>query len=359
MFGLFRKREQSKERQAEGGYTRRMLDADYNAASGNETKLATIHSALVACANLVERSILGSTVSGSPAVNSVIASRIARELMLCGEAVRLIDVRDGMVHLLEVSNWVIQSEAGAVSPRDWSYKLTIPGPGGAVTRNVTNDSVVHVRIHVDPAFPWQGRNPLAACPAFSEASRRIERYIEMELRTPVGKIIPVPQAQSDYETADGNVVSPLKDLKAGLQNLNGKIATPETMMNTGDGRGSAPAKDWTPQPLQPVFPQWSPEILESVRLSVFAACGVPISLWSSGAASTREAFRAFLVSCLTPLTAVIKAELDTKLESSITFDLSPLVATDIVSRARAVKGLRDAGMELNDALRIAGLNPDQ
>ena len=357
MFGLFNRK--PKIRQAEGGYTQRILSADMNIAAGNETKLATIHSALVSCANLVERSILGSTVSGSPAVNSVIASRIARELMLCGEAVRLIDVRDGTVHLLEVSNWTIQSEAGAVSPRDWSYKLTIPAPGGAVTRNVTNDAVIHVRIHVDPAFPWQGRNPLAACPAFSEASRRLESYLSVELRTPVGKLIPIPAAASDYETAEGEIISPLKQIKEGLSKLDGGIATPETMMNTGDGRGSAPARDWVPQALGPVFPQWSPEILESTRSSVYAACGVPSALWTSGAASTREAFRSFLVSCLTPLSQVIKAELDTKLESTIMFDFSPLLSTDITAKARAVKGLVDAGMELNDALQIAGLNPDQ
>ena len=130
-------------------------------------------------------------------------------------------------------------------------------------------------------------------------------------------------------------------------------------MSTGDGRGSAPARDWVPQALSPIFPQWSPEIMESVRSSVYAACGVPYTLFNSGAASTREAYRVFLTSCLTPLSLVIKAELDTKLESSITFDFSPLLSTDITAKARAVKGLRDAGMELNDALQIAGLNTGQ
>ena len=213
MFGLFNRK---KVRQAESGYTQRILAADMNVALGNESKLATIHSALVSSSNLVERSILGSTVSGSPAVDNVIASQIARELMLSGESVRLIDVHDGMIALKPISHWTITSEPGATSPKDWTYRLTIAGPGGSVTRNVTNDSVVHVRIHVDPAQPWKGRNPLAACPAFSEAARRLERYIETELRTPVGKIIPVPQAQSDYESADGNVVSPLKDFERRL-----------------------------------------------------------------------------------------------------------------------------------------------
>ena len=338
MFGIFK----TKKRQSESGYTSRLLAADYNTASGKELKLNTIHSALVACANLVERSILGSTVSGSPAVNHVTASRMARELMLTGEAVRLIEVRDGMVQLLEVSNWTIHSAAGAVSPSDWSYKITIPAPGGSVTRNVTNDSVIHVRLHVDPARPWQGRNPLAACPAFSEASRRLERYLEIELRTPVGKIIPVPQAQSDYETADGDVVSPLNSLKEGLQKLDGKIATPETMMNPGDGRGSAPARDWVPQALQPVFPASMPNVLEATRSSVYAACGVPSALWSSGAASTREAFRAFLVSCLQPITAVMVEEFSRKLEAQITFDFGALLSGDVATKARATKGLVDA-----------------
>lgn len=354
MFGLFKTRK----RQSESGYTSRLLSADLNIASGNELKLNTIHSALVACANLVERSILGSTVSGSPAVNHVTASRIARELMLTGESLRLIDVQNGIVQLLEVSNWVIQSQTGAVSPNDWTYKVTIPAPGGSITRTVSSESVIHVRLHVDPARPWEGRNPLAACPAFSEASRRLERYLEIELRTPVGKIIPVPQAQSDYETADGSIQSPLKDLKNGLQNLDGKIATPETMFNTGDGRGSAPARDWVPQALQPVFPASMPEILEATRSSVYAACGVPSALWSSGAASTREAFRAFLVSCLKPITNIMVDEFARKLESQIVFDFGALLSGDVATKARATKGLVDAGVELEDALTMAGLNPN-
>ena len=354
MFGLFK----TKKRPAESGYTSRILAADLNVASGNELKLNTIHSALVACANLVERSILGSNVSGSPAVNHVTASRIARELMLTGESLRLIDVLDGSVQLLEVSNWVIHSLAGGVSPNQWTYKLTIPAPGGSITRTVSSESVIHVRLHVDPARPWEGRNPLAACPAFSEASRRLERYLEIELRTPVGKIIPVPQAQSDYDTADGSVVSPLQDLKNGLQKLDGKIATPETMNNTGDGRGSAPARDWVPQALQPVFPASMPDILEATRSSVYAACGVPSALWSSGAASTREAFRAFLVSCLKPITNIMVEEFALKLEAQIVFDFGALLSGDVAAKARATKGLVDAGVDLDDALTMAGLNPN-
>ena len=356
MFGLFKK---TKIRQSESGYTQRLLAADMSIASGNELKLNTIHSALVACANLVERSILGSTVSGTPAVNHVTASRLARELMLTGEALRLIVVQDGNVVLLPVSHWTITSKPGAVSPMDWNYKLNIPAPGGSVTRNVTSESVVHIRIHVDPVQPWKGRNPLAACPAFADASRRLESYLNIELKTPVGKIIPVPQAQSDYETADGQTVSPLSDLKEGLQNLDGKIATPETMMNTGDGRAAAPAKDWVPQPLQPVFPAQTPAILESTRSSVYALCGVPGALWSSGAASTREAFRAFLVACLNPLSACMVEELNLKLETNITFDFGPLLSGDVAAKARATKGLVEAGVKLDAALSMVGLNPTE
>ena len=355
MFGIFNRK--PKVRQAESGYTSRLLAADLNVAQGNELKLNTIHSALVACANLVERSILAATVSGSPVVNHVTASRIARELMLTGEAVRLIEVQDGQINLLPVCNWTVHSEAGKTNPEDWQYKVTLAAPGGSITRNVSSDSMIHIRMHVDPAKPWQGRNPLAACPAFSEASRRLERYLEIELRTPVGKIIPVPQAQSDYETADGETVSPLANLKEGLAKLDGKIATPETMMNTGDGRAAAPSRDWVPQPLQPAFPNGTGEILELTRSSVYAACGVPSALWSSGAASTREAFRAFLVSCLKPLTAIMQDEFSRKLEATISFDFGALLSGDVTAKARATKGLVDAGVELQTALTMAGLNP--
>ena len=319
-------------------------------------KLNTIHSALVACSNLVERSILGSTVTGSPAVNHAIASRLARELMLTGESLRLIEIRDGQVKLLEVSDWTISSEAGAVSPSDWMYKVTLPAPGGSVTRNIPSDGVIHIRLHVDPAEPWKGRNPLAACPAFADASKRLERFLEIELRTPVGKIIPVPQAQSDYETADGTVESHLKTLKEGLQKLDGKIATPETFQNTGDG-GRSPARDWVPQPLQPVFPASLPDVLEATRSSVYAACGTPTALLNAGAASTREAFRVFLVSCLRPVCELICEEMDRKLETQIVFDFGALIAGDMTAKARATKGLVEAGVALPDALTMAGLSP--
>ena len=351
MFGFLK----PKKRQAQSGYTNRILDTNYNIAIGND-KLQTIHSALVACSNLVERSILASTVTGSDAINHVTASRMARELMLTGEALRLIDVRDGVISLLEVSDWTISSEAGAVSPNDWNYKLTIPAPGGSVTRNVTSGAVIHIRLHVDPLQPWKGRNPLAACPAFADASKRLERYVEVELRSPVAKILPVPQAASDYSTADGTVESPLASLKEGLTKLNGGLATPETMMASGDGRSGAPARDWIPQALQPVFPASLPNVLESTRESVYAACGVPNALWSAGAASTREAFRVFLSNCLKPLAFLMSEEIGKKLEATIEFDFGSLAASDITAKARATKGLVDAGVELQQALQLAGLN---
>ena len=351
MFGLFK----TKKRQAASGYTSRILEANYNIATGTE-QINTIHSALVACANLVDRSILASTVTGSDVINHVTASRMARELMLTGEALRLIDVRDGVISLLEVSDWTISSGAGEVSPSQWNYKLTIPAPGGSITRNVTSGAVIHIRLHVDPLQPWKGRNPLAACPAFQDASRRLERYLSVELKSPIGKIVPVPQNAADYETADGKVESPLQKLKEGLQNLNGSIATPETMMNSGDGRSGAPARDWVPQALGPVFPASLPNVLESTRESVYAACGVPNALWSAGAASTREAFRVFLSNCLKPLAFLMSEEIGKKLEATIEFDFGSLAASDITAKARATKGLVDAGVELQQALQLAGLN---
>ena len=109
--------------------------------------------------------------------------------------------------------------------------------------------------------------------------------------------------------------------------------------------------------MQPTFPAQTPAILELTRSSVFAACGVPIALWSSGSASTREAFRAFLVSCLKPITNVMIEEFATKLETRITFDFQTLLSGDVTAKARATKGLVDAGVNLETALMMAGLSP--
>ena len=60
---------------------------------------------------------------------------------------------------------------------------------------------------------------------------------------------------------------------------------------------------------------------------------------------------------LKPITNLMVEEIEHKLEARVSFDFGALLSGDVTAKDRATKGLVDAGVKLEDALKMAGLNP--
>ena len=89
---------------------------------------------------------------------------------------------------------------------------------------------------------------------------------------------------------------------------------------------------------------------------VYAACGFNTALWGgSQAASVREAWRLALFGVLSPLGRLVEAELQDKLEDSVTLSWQELRASDLSGRARAFQSMVGGGMEVERAAGLAGL----
>ena len=73
------------------------------------------------------------------------------------------------------------------------------------------------------------------------------------------------------------------------------------------------------------------------------------------AAAVREAWRLALFGVLSPLGKLVEAELNAKLEDSVTISWQELRASDLSGRARAMQSMVGAGMELSKAVSISGL----
>ena len=98
------------------------------------------------------------------------------------------------------------------------------------------------------------------------------------------------------------------------------------------------------------------DLLNASSREVYAACGLNGSLWGSGdAASTREAWRLALFSVLSPLGRLVEAELQDKLEDTVTLSWQELRASDLSGRARAFQSMVGGGMTVQEAISIAGL----
>ena len=74
-----------------------------------------------------------------------------------GEALFVIDVRDGGLRMLEASSWDV---SGGHDPSSWVYRVDLPGPSVTASRRYPAASVIHVRFAVHPSSPWRGVSPL-------------------------------------------------------------------------------------------------------------------------------------------------------------------------------------------------------
>ena len=109
--------------------------------------------------------------------------------------------------------------------------------------------------------------------------------------------------------------------------------------------------DWDRKP-----PASLVELVSVASQEVYAACGFNTALWGgSQAASVREAWRLALLGVLSPLGRLVEAELQDKLEDSVTLSWQELRASDLSGRARAFQSMVGGGMEVERAAGLAGL----
>ena len=91
---------------------------------------------------------------------------------------------------------------------------------------------------------------------------------------------------------------------------------------------------------------------KSARSAAFRWALMP----GSGAAgpSLREANRTFLSTTIEPLGLLISGETERVLEAPVKLRHDRLAAADVVSRSRALKGLVEAGIQLEEAKGLVG-----
>ena len=126
----------------------------------------------------------------------------------------------------------------------------------------------------------------------------------------------------------------------------------------GEGRASAPQRDWMASRLGPSPPAAGVEVARDAFARVLAATGTPPSLFlDSDGTSQREAVRRWHLGTVLPLARLLEHELAAKLESPVRlrFDNYPM---DLAGRAQAFQKLVAGGVAVNEALATSGLLAD-
>ena len=162
--------------------------------------------------------------------------------------------------------------------------------------------------------------------------------------------MPTPEKDGEDET--------LSKMKGDLKRMRGSMLLVESMAgghgNPSDARPGG--EDWKQKHIQAAPTDSMVALNLQAYHEVLGTCGVSPVLFEAkpGGNAAREAYREFLFSTVQPLGALVQAELQAKLHSSIRISYEAIMAADIVAKARSLKNMVDAGMDLEKAMTLSG-----
>ena len=330
-------------------YQDALINAIFAQAQGDLNVRAQTTAAVEFGVGLIERCFAIAEIEpeylNSMAITPLTLSRMARQLLLVGNSVNLIDTAGGELLVIPVANYQV---SGGIRERSWRYRVEVQGPTSRVSRTVPATSIVHVRMGSRPAEPWRGYSPLRNAGVSARMLGMIEERMGQEATARVGHLLTI---------ADGLADDQVKQLRLDLAALKGDVALAETG-NAGHGQGmrGAAQVDWLLRRIGAHFPAENLQARSDISKDIIAALGIPPPLYhGTDGVSAREAYRLLLVSTLQPIAELISSELSKKLDTTVEIKFRRLQAADIQSRARAFGSMVAAGVDEKIAMEVSGL----
>ncbi len=329
-------------------YTDSLVSLLVRQASGGALGQASETAACEAAVSLWSAALASARLEPEvPALDPFTLSRIARDLVVSGESLHVIDVEGGGLKLLPVGDHDVQGRSP--DPATWLYRCSLYGPDGGTTRTVPSAGIVHIRYSVDPARPWKGVGPLARSNLDASLLSALITRLGEEAGASVAYVVPSP--------VDGQADS-TETLRADMKAARGGVVLAETQMGGYGDRAGAPMSDFAVRRIGANPPDVLRALASETGERLMEALGVPSALLVANSAgiARREALRFWVHTHVAPLGRIIAAELADKLDRpGLTFDHTALYGSDIWGRASTFKRMVEGGMAVEKAVAVAGL----
>ena len=281
----------------------RLIEAQAAGTAADASSTAAVEAA----AGALSRAFASAQVEGPAhvldAVTPGFLGQVGRDLVRSGDSMHVIDVDEmGRVSLLPCSSWHFEGNA---HPDTWTVRATFYGPSTSTTRNLPFAGVVFCKWGSTPGQPYVGTGPLSWAHTTARLQSETERSLADEAGGPLAHLLAVPQDGGDDSGDD-----PLTLLKADIRTARGRALLVETVAAAwGEGRASAPQRDWRPERLGPMPPDSMEKIRAGAFNAVLAACGTPPALFDdSDGTSQRESFRRYLTTVVQPLSRLLERQ---------------------------------------------------
>ena len=326
-------------------YSDTLIAALVSRAQGKTLTIPTATAALEACAGVVGRGFMACEVAGPAALTMALTppcmELIGRSLIRRGELVLLIDTMAGELRLLPCETWDVEG-----TPYEWEYRVTLSGPSRTLSYDyMPATSVLHFKYAVDAATPWRGHSPVQVAALAGKLSAETVNALADESSGPVGRLLGIPGTDGDDET--------VRSLKADIANAQGRVSLMEIgdWNAAGEGQVDLATKRFGAEPPQSLI-----NLADYASREIWNACGFNAALFAGGqAAAIREAWRLALFGVLSPLGRLVESELQMKLGDTVTLGWQELRASDLSGRARAFQSMVGGGMDVAQAVQVAGL----
>ena len=333
------------ETRAAGGYTEAVIAAALAAASSSSPSAAT--SAREIASGWWSRAFQSAELKGDALVSAALLPHlglIGRALILQGQVVFRITMDDG----LRLTPATVQKITGGPDSRTWRYEVELVGPSLTTKVTLPADECLHLTFSNEPDKPWLGVGPLQGASATNTLVTGLERGLGDEAGGPTGTIIPTPQGVD------------VENLATDVSKLRGGVSFPPTFSSgLGQGLAASPRSDWDAKRLGASPPASVVTLRMDAIGTLLASCGIPVSAISStDATGLRESFRQFLHLSVMPVSARIAFQISERFEADMSFSFRRLMASDITSRARGLASMVVAGVPLDEARVLTGLEAD-
>lgn len=342
----------AEKRESGGSFTDAVVRLLEQQAAGSVASTGST-AAVEAAAGALSRAFAAAEVSGPAwvrgAVTGAFLGQVGRDLVRSGQSLHVVDVSPaGRVSLLPAADWHFE---GGAHPSTWRIRATVYGPSTSETRYLPWAGVVFAAWGATPGQRYTGVGPLSFAATTAKLQAETERSLADEAGGPIANLLTIPQ-----DGGDGTETDPLATLKADLRTARGRALLLETVAAAwGEGRQSAPQRDWKPERLGPDPPAGMVAARLDAFKAILAAAGCSVAMFDdSDGTAKREALRQFFLGTVKPLAGLLQAELTAKLEAAVglSFDLYNV---DLAGRAQAFQKLVAGGMDLAKAAALSGL----
>ncbi len=322
-------------------------------AGGDRADPATL-GVISACSRIWSDALADCAVSGPAAVNRNFLAVVGADLIRRGHSRWLISTSGGNL-MLERPSIAQRTSGGWILT--WNRD-----PGESITEQVLPGQVLNLLWEHSGFDTWTGIPPWQG--VTGNAAAEMDSQLADRAAGPAGYLLALSESE-DTSSVDrgrqaGTEVSGQLADNTGGPRLGGanrgrmaivQLASPYDLKGeSGSIRPAAVGFDPT---------EGTTRLADRCTRELAGACGVPVALVTGegGGASQREAQRVFQAR-LQHRADRIADSLSRQLDAEISLDASRVFRIDITMRARSCKSLVEAGMSVDHAARLCGLEPE-